>query len=120
MTYMAAYELNPVLMKVIYSEMKDHVIKGLDKKTAKIRRPKDGSPQEQTNFLRNLHNQVEIEAFEVASEFTSAQWLWYLRRLPYFVLEGNLETTFQYDITLAEVISGNSSLVEIIRLSKEN
>ena len=33
------------------------------------------------------------------------QWLWYLRRVPRAVLEGSLETTAPYDLSLAEVLA---------------
>lgn len=43
-----------------------------------------------------------------ANSDPALRWLWFIRRLPSRVFSGVLPTTFGYDRTLAEVISGHS------------
>jgi hypothetical protein len=50
-----------------------------------------------TDFLR-----------EWAQHYSSARWLWMLRRLPAHVFAGELSTTAPYDAYLSEVLSGTS------------
>ena len=57
-------------------------------------------------FLNSCRKLVEEELKRTSSGYSAFRWLWYLRRLPKFIFEGNLSTTYAYDACLAEVISG--------------
>jgi hypothetical protein len=83
--------------------------------TQRIARPElndSGScdPIEVAPFLHECRLVVEKHLRKMANVYPSLQWLWYLRRLPRFVFAGRLGTTFTYDVTLAEVISGQGGL----------
>lgn len=57
-------------------------------------------------FLDSCRRVVENRLVKEAEGYSAFRWLWYLRRLPRLVFEGQLATTYAYDATLAEVLSG--------------
>lgn len=60
-------------------------------------------------YLRRCHDEAtgmlraELRGMFMPNQY---RWLWYLRRLPVSVFEGELATTLGYDSLLAEVLSG--------------
>jgi hypothetical protein len=59
-------------------------------------------------YLAAVRELLENELASLAGRYSSAQWLWYLRRLPDFIWLGRVSTTAPYDVTLAEIISSKS------------
>src|ERR1700752_1400628 len=72
---------------------------GLDKNLEAVRA---------SEFLAECRILIEEDARRLAAKFSPCRWLWYLRRLPHTVFEGELPTTAGYDHALAEAISGSS------------
>lgn len=58
-------------------------------------------------FLDELRTVVRQHISAQSRAFSSARWLWYLRRLPTEVFEGELESTLVQDELLATVCSGD-------------
>jgi hypothetical protein len=61
------------------------------------------------DYLRAAYEAVRDKVkFELASNLaiSSYEWLWYLRRLPRAIFQGELRTTYGYDSILAEVLAG--------------
>jgi hypothetical protein len=61
------------------------------------------------DYLRLAYAAVRDKVkFELASNLaiSSYEWLWYLRRLPRAIFQGELRTTYGYDSILAEVLAG--------------
>jgi len=56
-------------------------------------------------YLQPILQYLETVVAEMASGYSATRWLWYLRRLPTFIFEGNLSTTLAYDSSLAETAS---------------
>jgi len=69
-----------------------------------------------TPFLKLCHELVLKELEGIVTLYPSFQWIWYLRRLPLHVFSGNLRTTFLYDITLAETVTGSGRSTEPISI----
>lgn len=77
-------------------------------------------PLEAADYLRRAMAIVEEEIRKVVNKYPKAVLLWYARRLPQFVFEGELATTAPYDQALFEVCTGkwgndNLGLCEIQR-----
>lgn len=64
------------------------------------------------DYLHHLIEAVSRELISNSHGYSSARWLWYLRRLPRSVFEGLYSTTFAYDSALAESLSWSSTRVE--------
>jgi hypothetical protein len=58
--------------------------------------------------LTAIREHLEIDVLHQAQRFSPFKWLWYLRRLPQIVFEGNLRSTFIYDSGLAACASARS------------
>lgn len=57
-------------------------------------------------YLNRCRDHVERLIRDLLAEsYTDVRWLWYLRRLPRFLLAGRLPTTYSYDLALAEVVT---------------
>lgn len=63
-------------------------------------------PVEAVDYLRRAMGIVEQEIRKLANKYPKAVLLWYARRLPQFVFEGELATTAPYDRALFEVCTG--------------
>lgn len=61
--------------------------------------------EEAADYLQSLIVLTELDILERHSAYGSVRWLWYLRRTPDELFEGNYGTTLGYDRLLAEVIS---------------
>ena len=59
-----------------------------------------------TPYLVECNHVVEEQLRKDASGYSKMRWLWYLVRLPRFVFEGEVITTYSYDLALAKVITG--------------
>ena len=66
-------------------------------------------PSAVVNYFQEARKIVDSTLREQIVRYSSFRWLWYLRRLPRFVFEGHLPTTYLYDSSLAEAISGTST-----------
>lgn len=63
-------------------------------------------PLDAADYLRRAMGIVEEEIRKVANKYPKAVLLWYARRLPQLVFEGELVTTAPYDRALFEVCTG--------------
>lgn len=63
-------------------------------------------PMDAADYLRRAMGIVEEEIRKVANKYPKPVLLWYARRLPQFVFEGELATTAPYDQALLEVCTG--------------
>jgi hypothetical protein len=60
-------------------------------------------------YLSAVRQCVEQYMFELVQSHASAEWLWFLRRVPDEAFAGSLPTTFGYKAGLADVASGLST-----------
>lgn len=65
-----------------------------------------------SDVLRECIKNITKELGQWTVGYPAMRWIWMLRRLPQCVFEGQLSSTFGYDSTLAEVISGRSPASE--------
>ncbi len=63
---------------------------------------------ELTAYLQRTRLITENKLKTYANVYSPLRWLWYIRRLPYEVFEGDIETTGPYDQILAEAVSSFS------------
>lgn len=72
-------------------------------------------PENANDLLQGIHTEIEAKLEALVAGYSSARWLFMLRRLPESVFGGQLLSTIAYDSALAEVLSARSALVEEIR-----
>ena len=60
-------------------------------------------------YLNKCANFIEESLIKSVQHYSGYQWLWYLRRMPRCVFEGQYATTFAYDNMLATVLSATST-----------
>lgn len=72
-------------------------------------------PEDAHDLLRGIHQEIVERLEALVAGYSSARWLFMLRRLPQSVFGGQLLSTIAYDSALAEVLSARTGLVEEIR-----
>lgn len=63
---------------------------------------------EAADYLQAIVPLTQADVLEQHSGYGSVRWLWYLRRAPDSLFEGNYRTTLGYDRLLAEMLSSQS------------
>jgi hypothetical protein len=89
---------------------------------ARLSRPPLGTtmtPADASNMFQSHYTEILKSLNPVVGYLPSAQWLWYLRRLPtsFFSQGANLNSTAPFDKALAEVLTGNSMKVSTIEVN---
>ena len=73
-------------------------------------------PEEITGYLHRVRAFIELEAYRQVARYSPMRWLWYLRRLPRFVFEGRVQTTFAYHSSVAETLTAASRTTDQYRV----
>jgi hypothetical protein len=92
--------------KYVYRELRALLLRSLSTKEVI-------DPTRLCAYLAKCHKLVEAMLKVSASYYSKLQWLWYLRRLPLIIFEGELSTSLGYDSTLAETLSAITGRHEV-------
>lgn len=64
------------------------------------------------NYLQTIIPLTQADMLKQHSNYGSVRWLWYLRRAPDSLFEGNYGTTLGYDRLLAEILSSQFTAID--------
>jgi len=95
--------------KELFEEVRQEVVAALP---AECRQICITEPQESQDLLHQARIAIEQLGINYAQAMGSYAWLFYLRRMPMDLVEGNLPNSAIYRLALAEALSSNSSVAE--------